>query len=111
MLGGMKIPDLHNLRAVHTFLKARHVPRATRSSDSFRKTIEAAEINPRPVFVLGHPRTGTTLLHNLLSQVSCCNLLQRRLSMATWHLSHHAPCVGRACWRGLVGVGEGSSTP
>ena len=24
-------------------------------------------INPRPLFVLGHPRTGTTHLHNLLS--------------------------------------------
>ena len=27
-------------------------------------------IHPRPLFVLGHPRTGTTLLHNLLSRDS-----------------------------------------
>ncbi|EGD72821.1 hypothetical protein PTSG_12190 [Salpingoeca rosetta] len=30
--------------------------------------IRNAAINKRPVFVLGHPRSGTTLLHNLLSE-------------------------------------------
>eukprot|EP00049_Salpingoeca_infusionum_P000824 m.42624 g.42624 ORF g.42624 m.42624 type:complete len:373 (-) comp10715_c0_seq1:324-1442(-) len=29
--------------------------------------VAATSIPPRPVFVLGHPRTGTTLLHNLLA--------------------------------------------
>ena len=33
----------------------------------YGRAIAAAEINPRPVFVLGHPRTGTTHLFNLLS--------------------------------------------
>ncbi len=33
----------------------------------YRKEIETAAINPRPIFILGHPRTGTTLIHNLLS--------------------------------------------
>jgi len=34
----------------------------------FARVIARAAIHKRPVFVLGHPRTGTTLLHNLLSQ-------------------------------------------
>jgi LPS sulfotransferase NodH len=29
--------------------------------------IAQANIHPRPVFILGHPRTGTTLLHSLLA--------------------------------------------
>ncbi|GAB5355019.1 hypothetical protein AAMO2058_000169800 [Amorphochlora amoebiformis] len=33
----------------------------------FAGSIAKAIVNPNPVFVLGHPRTGTTLLHNLLS--------------------------------------------
>ena len=32
--------------------------------------IRAQELNDEPVFVLGHPRTGTTHLHNLLSKDS-----------------------------------------
>lgn len=34
----------------------------------FGVAIARAVINPRPVFVLGHPRTGTTLLHTLLAK-------------------------------------------
>ena len=30
--------------------------------------VRRQKIHPRPVFVLGHPRTGTTLLHNLLAK-------------------------------------------
>lgn len=30
--------------------------------------IARQKVHPRPVFVLGHPRTGTTLLHNLLAK-------------------------------------------
>ncbi|OEU21174.1 P-loop containing nucleoside triphosphate hydrolase protein [Fragilariopsis cylindrus CCMP1102] len=29
--------------------------------------IKNSQIHPRPVFILGHPRTGTTLLHSLLA--------------------------------------------
>ena len=34
----------------------------------FSRAIKRQAIHPRPLFVLGHPRTGTTLLHNLLSK-------------------------------------------
>lgn len=33
----------------------------------YGKAWRATEMNQRPIFVLGHPRTGTTHLHNLLS--------------------------------------------
>lgn len=33
----------------------------------YSKSIESAIIPNDPIFLLGHPRTGTTLLHNLLS--------------------------------------------
>jgi omega-hydroxy-beta-dihydromenaquinone-9 sulfotransferase len=33
----------------------------------YRTSIENAVIHPRQVFILGHPRTGTTLLHSLLA--------------------------------------------
>lgn len=32
------------------------------------RKVKSMDINPRPVFILGHPRTGTTHLHNLLSK-------------------------------------------
>ena len=31
------------------------------------RAIARQPINPRPLFVLGHPRTGTTMLHQLLA--------------------------------------------
>jgi LPS sulfotransferase NodH len=31
------------------------------------RAIEKQKIDPRPVFILGHPRTGTTLLHSLMA--------------------------------------------
>ena len=34
----------------------------------YGKDYAEAVLNDSPVFILGHPRTGTTLLHNLLSQ-------------------------------------------
>ena len=49
---------------------------AIASLNSFLGTIEALlnggaiarqPIDPRPVFILGHPRTGTTLLHSLMA--------------------------------------------
>ena len=33
----------------------------------YGKQIKNSQIHPRPVFILGHPRTGTTLLHSLLA--------------------------------------------
>lgn len=43
----------------------------------YGKQIENAEIHPSPVFILGHPRTGTTLVHSLLAldseQFSYCS--------------------------------------
>jgi hypothetical protein len=34
----------------------------------YSRAIARQELNPEPVFILGHPRTGTTHLHNLLSK-------------------------------------------
>jgi hypothetical protein len=34
---------------------------------AFGRAVAAQQLHPSPVFVLGHPRTGTTLLHNLLA--------------------------------------------
>ena len=34
----------------------------------YSRKVAAQPIHPRPLFVLGHPRTGTTLLHNLLAK-------------------------------------------
>lgn len=34
----------------------------------YHRAIEAQELHPEPVIILGHPRTGTTHLHNLLAQ-------------------------------------------
>ena len=42
----------------------------------FRSAIEDTEIDDAPVFILGHPRTGTTMLHGLMSldeNFSYCN--------------------------------------
>ena len=33
----------------------------------YGRRISRQELHPEPVFILGHPRTGTTHLHNLLS--------------------------------------------
>jgi hypothetical protein len=33
----------------------------------FERRIQSTIIHPRPIFILGHPRTGTTLLHSLLA--------------------------------------------
>jgi len=54
-------------RAVHAYLA--HVSSRSRLGTQifWRSAVREAVINPRPVFVLGHPRTGTTLLHTLLA--------------------------------------------
>ena len=33
----------------------------------YRRQVEATKLHPKVVFILGHPRTGTTHVHNLLS--------------------------------------------
>lgn len=33
--------------------------------------VRKQELHPEPVFVIGHPRTGTTHVHNMLAQVRC----------------------------------------
>lgn len=33
----------------------------------YGRAVARQPVNPRPLFVLGHPRTGTTMLHNLLA--------------------------------------------
>jgi len=43
----------------------------------YGRQIELARLNERPLFVLGHPRTGTTLIHTLLAldhhAFGCCS--------------------------------------
>ncbi|KAJ1472985.1 P-loop containing nucleoside triphosphate hydrolase protein [Baffinella frigidus] len=34
----------------------------------FSRAVARQELNARPIFILGHPRTGTTLIHNILAQ-------------------------------------------
>ena len=36
----------------------------------YSRAVAQQELNPRPIFILGHPRTGTTLIHNILGQDS-----------------------------------------
>src|SRR5260370_42206574 len=46
---------------------------------AFSRRVNRVEVNPRPTFILGHWRSGTTLLHNLLSldpQFAFLNLYQ-----------------------------------
>lgn len=38
----------------------------------YRRRIAAQQLHPEPVIVLGHPRTGTTHIHNLLAADSRC---------------------------------------
>ena len=43
----------------------------------YKTKVDQAVLHPRPVFIIGHPRTGTTLLHSLLAldtdQFAICN--------------------------------------
>lgn len=36
----------------------------------YSRAVAQQELNQRPIFILGHPRTGTTLIHNILGQDS-----------------------------------------
>jgi hypothetical protein len=33
----------------------------------YRRAVAAQSLNPEPVIILGHPRTGTTHIHNMLA--------------------------------------------
>ena len=70
--GVAEVVDWLNALAPPAFLNAHSMlqpRRRDRRLDPLRRENRAAqELNDEPVFVLGHPRTGTTHLHNLLSK-------------------------------------------
>ena len=51
-----------------TFMAALNTIGAVADWFFYGAKVRAQELNDEPVFVLGHPRTGTTHLHNLLSK-------------------------------------------
>ncbi len=62
-----------------TLLSIRNSKLAKKEADQYGEAIANTQINKPPVFVLGHWRSGTTLLHNILSldrQFAFPNLLQ-----------------------------------
>jgi hypothetical protein len=68
----------------------------------YGRQIESVQINPRPVFILGHPRTGTTLLHSLLAldseQFSYCSTFCAGFpSCFLWFES-----IGKILFRGVI---------
>eukprot|EP00536_Pseudo-nitzschia_multiseries_P002902 jgi/Psemu1/184706/e_gw1.41.19.1 len=68
----------------------------------YGKRVEEVEIDPRPVFVLGHPRTGTTLVHSLLAldseQFSYCSTFCAGFpSCFLWFES-----IGKVLFKGVI---------
>mmetsp|Transcript_4622 Transcript_4622/g.11871 ORF Transcript_4622/g.11871 Transcript_4622/m.11871 type:complete len:452 (+) Transcript_4622:2-1357(+) len=68
----------------------------------YGRQIENVEVNPRPVFILGHPRTGTTLVHSLLAldseQFSYCSTFCAGFpSCFLWFES-----IGKILFRGVI---------
>lgn len=68
----------------------------------YGQQIENAEINSRPVFIIGHPRTGTTLVHSLLAldseQFSYCSTFCAGFpSSFLWFES-----IGKILFRGVI---------
>ena len=68
----------------------------------YGKEIQNAEINPKPVFILGHPRTGTTLMHSLLALDSekfsyCSTFCAGFPSCFLWFES-----VGKELFKGVI---------
>lgn len=64
--------------------------------------IEEVAIHPRPVFILGHPRTGTTLVHSLLALDSeefcyCSTFCAGFPSCFLWFES-----IGKVLFRGVI---------
>jgi omega-hydroxy-beta-dihydromenaquinone-9 sulfotransferase len=68
----------------------------------YNKKIMNATINPRPVFILGHPRTGTTLLHSILA------LDRERFAVCTTFCSGFPSCFlwferfGKVLFSGVI---------
>lgn len=69
--------NIVSVRAVRNRLKIQEYLRT--HADALRKKVE------RPIFVLGFPRTGTTVLHNLLA------LEEDRRALEFWELTEPAP--------------------
>ncbi|VEU34896.1 unnamed protein product [Pseudo-nitzschia multistriata] len=68
----------------------------------YGRKVEAAVIHPRPVFILGHPRTGTTLVHSLLALDSeqfcyCSTFCAGFPSCFLWFES-----IGKVLFRGVI---------
>ena len=53
--------------AVLSVLMTLSAPARVAENWRFRRRIEACEVHPSPIFIIGHWRSGTTHLHNLLS--------------------------------------------
>lgn len=60
----------------------------------YGKAYAEAVINDSPVFILGHPRTGTTLLHNLL----VCNKIPTVLTVFPHPPFRHCIRCNARCW-------------
>jgi len=68
----------------------------------YGRTIEQATIHPNPVFILGHPRTGTTLAHSLLGLDSeqftyCSTFCAGFPSCFLWFES-----IGKVLFKGVI---------
>ncbi len=68
----------------------------------YGRKVQNAVINPRPVFILGHPRTGTTLIHSLLAldseQFSYCSTFCAGFpSCFLWFES-----IGKVLFKGVI---------
>jgi omega-hydroxy-beta-dihydromenaquinone-9 sulfotransferase len=76
--------------AVISAITASNMPAALLQSILFGRSLRAAAVAPDPVFILGHYRSGTTHLHNLLA-------LDERLSYPTLYqcaAPHHCLVTG-----------------
>lgn len=57
-----------HIRAIATFAVAIRYPKVIVERLKLRRAIASQQLDAGPIFVIGHWRSGTTLLHNLLSQ-------------------------------------------
>ena len=84
----------------------------------FRRNLAVAELHGPPVFIVGHWRSGTTLLHELMvrderlsspSTFQCfapCHFL-----VTEWFFRRFQPCIGAHLAIGLLSRLEKPSTP
>jgi omega-hydroxy-beta-dihydromenaquinone-9 sulfotransferase len=90
----------HWLRAAYvTLVSPLCAPLRLLEKRLYRGAIDAIEISRPPVFIIGHWRTGTTLLHNLLGQDPCTAYMSTLHSLvpASFHVSKRIlrPLVAR----------------